>query len=230
MKTVLRTLISSGAFLAAGLFVHAQDIKIATVDLEKVFNTHYETIAEQAKLKSANDKARTDMEGLAKDRNDLIDQYKALDEQTKSPVATADAKAKAQSDAQAKLQQIQAKNQELQKFVQDAQQSLGQQWNNFRAVLVDDISKKATNIAKAKGATLLIDKSAPGMTGTQVLLYSDPGFDITQELVDQIAKDKPADMPAAPAASAPAASAPATSAAPSGSAPTFSVPNVTPNK
>ena len=228
MKAVIRTLVSSGAFLAAGLFAHAQDVKIAVVDMEKVFNNHYETIAEQAKLKSAQDKAQADVDGLAKERNDLIEQYKALDEQTKSPVSTADAKSKAQADAQAKLQAIQAKTNELQKFMNDARQSLSQQFANFRSVLVDDITKKATGIAKQHGATILLDKTAPSVAGTAILLYSDPGFDITQEVMDLIAKDKPADMPAAPAAGS--ASAPSAAAAPSGSAPTFSVPGVTPGK
>ena len=45
------------------------------------------------------------------------------------------------------------------------QQSLQQRFNNFRSLLLDEISKKVTEIAKRKGATLVVDKSGPSLAG-----------------------------------------------------------------
>ena len=65
--------------------------------------------------------------------------------------------------------------------------------------------------AKRQGATLLLDKSGPTLIGVSNIIYADASYDITDEVLKEINKDRPAAVtaPAAPAPSAPAASAPA---------------------
>ncbi len=75
--------------------------------------------------------------------------------------------------------------------------------------------KVVNDLARAKGATLVLDKSGPSMFGVPVVLASDPSFDITEEVVKEVNKDRPP-------ASAPAPAGDTKAAAPGG----FSVPNV----
>lgn len=226
MKKLTNTLLTAGCMLAAALTSHAQsEPKIVVVDLEKIFKQHYATNAEEAKLKSQSGQAQKDLDGLIKQRSDLVDQYKALQEQANNPAMTSDAKSKAQSDEQAKAQEINQKTQEMQQFAQQARQTLQQQFGNFRSQLLDDINKVVLRIAHDHGATLVLNSSAHFAEGTQPVLYADPSYDITDEVMTEINKNKPAGMPAPDATAAP-------SAAPSGSdssAPHFSVPNVTPS-
>jgi outer membrane protein len=110
MKKPIHTLISLGAFGAAAVIAQAQPApKILVVDMAKIFDTHYETQAEKAKLDDATKKAQDQIDQLNKEGDALVAQYKELDEQSKNPAATADAKAKAVADAQKKGQEIQAK-------------------------------------------------------------------------------------------------------------------------
>jgi outer membrane protein len=78
----------------------------------------------------------------------------------------------------------------------------------FRNLMLEEISKIATDVAKRKGATLLIDKAGPTQIGISNFIYSDPGYDLTEDVLKEINKDKPASAPSAPAApgAAPAAS------------------------
>jgi outer membrane protein len=223
-----RSLLSVGAFVAAALFANAQAPKVAVVDMEKLFNSHYATAAEQAKLKANGDKAQQELDAMIKERDDLVNKYKASLEQANNPLTTGDAKTQAQAATQKIGQEAQAKVNDIQKFANDARTSMQQQFSNFRGLLVDEISKLATRIAKEKGATLVLDKSSISGAGVPVMLYSDPSYDITADVQAEIAKNKPADMPAGAAPSA-AAPAPSTSSD-SSSTPGITVPNVTPSK
>jgi len=229
MKNLTHSLLSAGVFFAASLFANAQTPKVATVDMEKIFNTHYATVAEQAKLKSSGEKAQQELDAMMKERDDLVKKYQASLDQLKNPLTTGDAKTQAEAATQKAGQEAQAKVQDINKFATDARQAMQQQFQNFRSLLVEEISKTATRIAKDKGATLLFDKSSVSAAGVPVLLYADTGFDITPDVQAEIAKNKPADMPSAPSASIAMPAAPTDSAASSAS-PSITVPNVTPSK
>ncbi|HEY3757370.1 MAG TPA: OmpH family outer membrane protein [Opitutaceae bacterium] len=226
MKKLTHTLLAVGSMLSAALVSHAQtEPKVVTVDLEKIFSTHYETVAEEAKLKAQGTTAQDDLNKLIKDRSDLVDQYKALDEQVNNPVTTADAKAKAQSDEKAKAQEIQQKERDMQNFAQSARQTLAKSYSTFRSQLLDEISKLVLTVAKSHGATLVLNTGGHFAEGTTTVLYADPSYDVTEEVIAQINKNKPAGTPAAPAA----ASSSTAPAGTSDSTPHFSVPNVTPS-
>jgi outer membrane protein len=79
--------------------------------------------------------------------------------------------------------------------------------------MLEEISKIAAEVAKRKGATLLLDKAGPTAIGISNIIFADPGFDITDEVMKEANKDRPAGAPTAPAAApAPAAGSPATPA------------------
>ena len=66
-------------------------------------------------------------------------------------------------------------------------------------------NKIATEVAKRKGGTVLLDKAGPTGIGISSLVYADAGYDITDDVMKEINKDRPANAPVAPATAAPAA-------------------------
>jgi len=163
---------------------------------------------------------------MVKERNQLVEQYKETQEQAKNAVLTADARSKAETDGQKLVEQIQQKNGDLQNFSARTQQSLQTRLNNFRGLLLDEISKKVAEVAKRKGATMVVDTAGASGIGIASVVYADPGFDITSEVLTELNKDRP---PAAPAAATPAATAPATTpAAAASDNPAVTVPGIAP--
>lgn len=219
MKKSIQSLLAVAAIAVSALTSHAQTApKILTVDLAKLFESHYKTAEQQAKFTADETKAKEQLEQITKEGNALVEQYKELDDQSKNPTATAEAKAKAQADAQKKLEEIRQKQSEQQSFVQSTRNSLQQRAQTFKTLLVEEISKIAVDIAKQKGATFLIDKSGASLSGVPAVLYSDPSLDITDEVMAAINKDRPAvtPSPAGSTAAAPAA----------GDAPKITVPGI----
>lgn len=224
MNKMIRTLITLAAFGAGSTALLAQPaVKLVVVDMAKVYDNHYKTEEANAKFRDAEQKAQEQVEELNKQGQSLVDEYKELMEQSKNTVLTPEARSKAEGDAQKKLEDIQRKQGEVQNFRTNTQRSLQQRIKTHRDLLLEEITKVVNDLAKRQGATLVVDKSGPTLFGIPSVLYSDPAYDLTDAVVKEVNKDRPAPAPAAPT---PAATTPAV-AAPAPAAPTtFSVPSV----
>ena len=222
MKKSIQSILAVAAFAFTAITSHAQTApKIVIVDLAKLFDNHYKTVEQQAKLQADEAKAKDQLDLITKEGNTLVEQYKELDDQSKNPTATVEAKAKAQTDAQKKLEEIRQKQQEQQSFVQSTRNSLQQRFQTFKTLMLEEITKAVTLVAKEKGATLVLDKSGPTMVGVSSIVYFDAGMDITEEVMALINKDMPAVTPTPVTAAAPAAKS---------DAPKITVPGITPSK
>jgi outer membrane protein len=221
MKKPIQSILAVAAIALSALSTHAQTApKILVVDLAKIFDNHYKTQEQQAKLQADEAKAQDQLAQITKEGNALVEQFKDLDEQSKNPTATAEAKAKAQGEAQKKYDEIQQKRSEQNSFVQNTQSTLRQRFQTFKTLMIEEISKVAVEIAKKKGATFLLDKSGPTLVGVSNILYFDPSLDITDEVMAEINKDRPAVTPTPVSATAPA----------TGDMPKITVPGIAPSK
>jgi outer membrane protein len=206
MKKSLTPLFALAASLVLALTVRAQpEPKILVVDIAKVFDNHYAKQTEEAKLRADAQKAEGDMQQLVKDGNDLVDQYKGLVDQSKNPALTHEAQAKADDDAKKKMDEITSKQNELNSFKQTVQRQFQERIQTIHNGIVSSITVAATNVAKRHGATLVLDKSGVSAFGAPLLIYSDPAYDITDEVITEVNKDRP---PAPPASSSAAPGAP----------------------
>jgi outer membrane protein len=220
MKKSLVSLFALAAFMVLALTLRAQpEPKILVVDVAKVFDNHYAKQTEEAKLRADAQKAQDDVEQLVKAGNDLVDQYKALVDQSKNPALTPEAQAKADDDAKKKMDEITSKQNELNSFKQTVQRQFQERIQTIHNGIVSSINIAATNVAKRHGANLLIDKSGISAFGANIVIYSDPAYDITDEVIAEVNKDRPASLPAS--------SGPAP-AAPSGDEPKLTVPALAP--
>ena len=189
MKTSFKSLI---ALAFAGLLAVAAQAqpapKIFVVDMAKLYDAHYKTVEQNEKLKGDQQKAEDELQKLNAEGNTLVEQFKKLEEQINNPTLSADAKTKTQQDIQAKGQEIQRKQAEVNAFRGNTQRQLQQRINNFKQLLLEEISKIAVDIAKKKGATLLLDKSGPTLIGLPSLLYFDSAYDLTEDVSKEIGK------------------------------------------
>ena len=228
MKKSIQSLVAVLALGALTLAARAQPaVKLYVVDMAKLYYTHYKTVEKNAQLQADDQKAQEEVDRMNKDGNALVEEYKALNDKTSNPALTAEAKSSAQNEAQKKFEAIQNKQREVQTFIQNTRNSLQQRMQTYKALILEEISKIAQTVAQRKGATLLIDKSGPSIFLIPSVIYSDPGFDITDEVMKEINKDRPAT--ATPAPDAAPATAPAAAPSATGT-PAVSVPGLTPKK
>jgi outer membrane protein len=212
MNKMIRTLMTLAALAVGSTALQAQPaLKLIVVDMAKVFDSHYKSEEANAKFKDAEQKAREQAEELNKQGQALVEEYKELAEQAKNALLTPEARTKAEGDAQKKLDEIRRKQEEVQGFRVNTERSLQQRIKTHRDLLLEEISKSVADLAKKQGATLVLDKSGPTLFGIPAIIYADAGYDITEQVIAEVNKDRPVVAPAAatPAPATPAA-APAT--------------------
>jgi len=218
MKKTIASLSIFAAIALSAVVAQAAAPTILVVDMAKLYDSHYKTEEQNAKLRADEQKAQEEIEKMNKDGNVLVEEYKGLSDQANNPSLTDAAKAKSQGEAAKKLDEIQRKKNEIGTFAQNTQRSLQQRLQNFRSVMLEEISKIASDVGKRKGATLLLDKAGPTLIGVSSVIYADASYEITDDVMKEINKDRPA---------ASAAPAPAPAAAPAATeTPKITVPGV----
>ncbi|RRJ97565.1 OmpH family outer membrane protein [Opitutaceae bacterium TAV4] len=191
MKKLISSIIALASFGLMAASVSAQPaLKIFFIDMAKVYDGHYETEEQNAKLQGEEKKAQDEIQRLNKEGNDLVEQLKQMQEDAKNPALSVEAKNKLQADFQAKAEEIQKKKNEVQGFAQNARNSFQQRIKAFREVMLEKLSKTATEVAKRKGGTILIDKSGPTLLGISPVIYFDPAYDITEEVSKEVNKGR----------------------------------------
>ena len=229
MKKPIRSLIAFFALSAVALTASAQPaVKILVVEMAKLYDNHYKTQEQNNKFQADQAKAQEEVDKMRKEGTAMVEDYKNLQEQSTNAALTAEAKSKAQNDAQRKLEEIQQKENDIRKFVQDTSQSLQQRLQIFRTMMLEEITRAVTDVAKRRGATLVLDKSGPSLIGISPLVYADSAYDITDDVMKEINKDRPAGAAAAPAPAASSSTgpvaAPAAAPAQGANGPTINLP------
>lgn len=220
MKNPIKTLIAIAALGGFALSAAAQPAaKILVVDMAKLYDNHWKAIEYHAKLQADDQKAQEDVGKMNTEGDALIADYRTTAEQVNNPALSAEAKGKAQAEAQKKYDAITQKQRQVQQFIAETRQILQTRLSNFRGVMLEEISKTATDIAKRKGATIVLDKAGPSQYGISNILYFDAGYDITDEVMKELNKDRPAGAATTPLSATPPAGAPGAAPAPAAPAP-----------
>jgi len=221
MNKILASALVAFALTGTALTSTAQPApKIVVVNMAKLLDAHYETTEQNAKLKVDEAKANEEIERIVKEGQSIETVMQEMQEKANNPAISADAKAKLEADFRPKAEERQRKLSELNNYRQRTSRVFQERIANFRGILFEKIGTVVTEVAKKKGATLVIDKSGLSNIGLNTLVYSDPSYDITDEVQKEIDKSRPAGSPA------PAAPAAATKgdAKPASDTPLFKVP------
>jgi len=201
MNKLIRTLITLASLGLIASTAHAEaTFKPVVVDMSKVFETHYKTEAAYAKFNDFGQKVQEQLDSVSKKIQESATQYQELVEQSRNTVLKPEARTQAEADAQTKGEEIQRMQAEAQNFKNQNQDKIQKLIKAHRDGLLEEITLVVKNMAKAKGATLVLDKA--------VSVYCDDSYDMTDEVIKEVNKDRPP-APPAPAVAAPAATTPA---------------------
>ncbi len=198
MKNPLKTLFALVAVAAAAVTASAQAPKIAIVDMAYLFDNHYKTAEQNTVFKNEQERVKAEINRLNGEGLALQEEAQSIAEQLNNPVLSEDAKAKIEDEARAKVGELQRKQNEMNQLVNNSTESLRKRVMNFRSLLLDEIAKVAVEVAKRQGATLLLDKSGPSVLGMPSVLFNDASLEITETVLAEINKDRPADSAVAP--------------------------------
>ncbi len=202
MKHILRTIFPVVLLLTfLGGSALAQT-KIATVDLGNVFTNYYKTKLAQATILDNANQLTKDESSMRDDLKKATDDYQQLLQAANDPAISAAERDRRQQTAADKLKQLNDRRAAIDDFDRTANGTLNEQKLRMREKILGLIQDAVNTIAKAGGYTLVIDKSAQAASLTPILAYSDPGIDLTADVLKRLNAGAPIDMTGAGSAPA----------------------------
>lgn len=177
--------LSLTALLVFAAGVRAEDV-IITVKVDEAIGSYYKVEAFAAEMKKDEEKAREAATAIEAEGTALVEEFKDLREQAGSDILMEEAKKEAAQDAEAKFQEIQQKEQQLRQFVAQTRQQFQARNQKQLNLYYQEVAEVVTEIAKERGATLVIDITALAGDGRAPVLYTDGSYDITPEVIERI--------------------------------------------
>ena len=191
MKFFNTTMIAAAAI---GSFAVAQaaDLKVATVDLQRLFKDYYKTHEANAEMM----KVRQEVDGEVKKRVEKIQplekELQEMQKRAQDPSIADKTKKELVEQFQLKQNEFVALRKELQEFANRKQRALQEQNLVKRNEILGDIRKLTDELAKDGKFDLVIDSSAISALGTQVFLFAKPGLDHTESVLKKLNANAPA--------------------------------------
>jgi Skp family chaperone for outer membrane proteins len=164
----------------------AGDVKIATVDLQKVFDKYYKTVR-------SNQALQLEASDMEKERKSMVDsgkkqegEWQKLIEKSEDQAISADERARSKKAAEEKFRDVKSAEESIQEYDRAA----GTKLREKRRQRTDDILKEIRGVldaqAKAAGYTLVLDTSGESANMAPVVLYSNGANDMTDALIKEL--------------------------------------------
>lgn len=191
--TVAASVASAGA---------AAELKIATVDLDKVFTAHPKTQAAEAELKKSEEGVQEEMDQIVAEGRGLQEAVAKLREAAKNPLLTEEARLQKRDEAEEKLTELQEFELRARRTQETKLKQMREKVLKSRQAIVDELMAAVNHFAEAGGYDLVLDKSGMTMNAVPMVAYSNPALDVTDKLIEYLKATATASAPAPATAAA----------------------------
>ena len=174
------------AMASLATFGRAAELRIATVNLDKVFNAHPKTQAAEAELKKAEAAMQADLDKMEAEGKTLQEEVLKLREQAKNPILTDEARLQKSNEAEEKLTQLQEFQLRLRRTQETKLKQLREQLAQTRQGIVNELMGVVTDFAQAEGYDLILDRSGLTMNMIPITVYSKSELDVTDKLIEKL--------------------------------------------
>ena len=157
--------------------------KIATIDLQKVFDGYWKT-------KQISDNLQSQGKDYQENREKLIQQYQAINGEYSKLRASVDESALSKSERDKRVKQADAKLLEVRRVEKDitdydntTRTKIAETQARMKDNIIREIREKIGQLAKKKGLSMVFDTAAEARSETPILLYNDGSNDLTTEVL-----------------------------------------------
>jgi outer membrane protein len=192
MRKRIAALAVGGALaLATAGLGQTQPGRIATVDLNRVFNEYYKTPVASGKLKDQAEGFNKEHEEMQADLRKAIDDLNKLRDESEKAEYSAEVKEQKKKAVQEKLGEADKKRRDLEEYRRSHQKILEDATQRMRQGILKEINDVITKESKDAGYQLVFDKSGNTLNGVPTLVYSQDSLDITDDIIKILNKNAP---------------------------------------
>jgi outer membrane protein len=177
--------------LAAATSVSAQQLKLATVDMKRVFDSYYKTKQAEAQIKDRAADSDKVYKGMVDDYQKANDDYRKLVDSANDQAVSADERDKRKKNAESKLMEIQEIEKSVKQFRAQAQETLSTMERRMRDNIVKEIRDLVNTKGKSAGYNMVFDTSAQTVYQTPFILYTQGQSDLTDDIIKDLNASAP---------------------------------------
>ena len=192
---------------------HAQ-VKIGTVDMNKIFSAYYKTKDAEARINEDRNSAKQELDERMDTYKKNLDEINKLNDSINKPALskeTVDSMTKERDD---KIQETKNLEREITEFRETREKQLQEQAVRMRNGIVDEITKLVLDKVKTENYDLVMDRSGLSLNGVPILIFAKEGLDFSDDIIVELNKNKPKDSETGTSTPLDLGASPAPSAAP----------------
>jgi outer membrane protein len=201
-KSLIATLLSLSLLGGLASTSHAQ-VKIGTVDMNKIFSAYYKTKDAEARINEARSSAKQELDERMDTYKKNLDQINKLNDDLANPALSADGKSAKSKQRDDLIQETKNLEREITEFRETREKQLQEQAVRMRNGIVDEITKLVLVKVKAENYDLVMDRSGLSLNGVPILIFAKDGLDFSDDIVVELNKNKPKDTGSASPAGSP---------------------------
>ena len=167
-------------------------VKFATVDMKKVFDSYYKTKQAESQIKDRAADSDKVYKGMIEDYQKANEEYRKLVESSNDQAISEDERDRRKKLAETKLMEIQEIEKQVKQFQGSARDSLGALEKRMRDNIVKEIRDVVNTKARAGNYTMVLDTAAQTVYQTPFILY----YTSENDLTDAVVRDLNANAPA----------------------------------
>jgi outer membrane protein len=194
-------------------------MKVGTIDMQKVFTAYYKTHDAEDKLKEAQRAYKDELDQRMDAYKKNLDVINKLNEEMNKPDLSGASKDQRAQERDSKISETKGLEKEISDFRQTREKQIQDQLKRMRDGIVDEIMKVVNDQVKASNYDMVFDRSGFRANNiVPVLLYSRDNYDFSDSVITKLNSSRPAATPTPPSSQKPAASTntPATTVRPAG--------------
>src|SRR6202047_2957935 len=207
--------------LTLGLASQAQaQMKVGTIDMQKIFTAYYKTHDAEDKLKEAQKAYKDELDQRMDEYKKNLDVINKLNEEMNKPELSGASKDQKAQERDSKISETKGLEKEISDFRQTREKQIQDQLKRMRDGIVEEIMKVVNDQVKAANYDLVFDRSGFSANNiVPVLLYSRDSYDFSDSVISKLNSSRPAAPSPTPSVSQKPASStntPATTVRPAG--------------
>lgn len=181
------------------LNVSFAQLNIMTVDVGTLYDGYYKTKESADKLQTRMDTAKAQMDEMMAAGEVEVEAYQTMIEQAQNPALSDSARSEAERDANTQMEKIRTMQQEVNMFRQSTNNQLTQQQSTQRQFMLEEIKTVILEVSQQRDVDLVLDTSTGVIAGLPPVLYANPDWDHTDDVLEVLNADAPLETAEAPA-------------------------------
>jgi outer membrane protein len=192
----MKNTILAGALISALAFgtmatAQTQSGRIATVDMNRIFNEYYKKPIAEAKLKETADSFTKEHDEMVADYKKAVEELNKLRDDQDKPEYTAEVREQKRKAVQEKLAETQKKQRDIEEYRRSHQKILEDQTLRMRQSIIKEINEVIQKESRDAGYLLVFDKSGSTLNQVPAVIFAQDSLEITDDIVKILNKNAP---------------------------------------